>query len=191
MPNSLGGTTVDESITYELKCRWDGEKFILSLPQIGLEKEGQDFAPLHAELIAGLKQIRAAHRDLGLAPPNFSLPEPQKAEVPHMNSTPRQQRSQRMITALVAVAAILLVLTYVVVHLVSAMIRDLANPANVARAASSMLDKTAAAARGFTPDREEQMREDIHVIVEKLKPLADELRPLFEEPSHPGTPPAK
>jgi hypothetical protein len=82
---------------------------------------------------------------------------------------------------LAIIVAFLAIMAYAGAHLASTLVRRVTSPAAVARAVSMMLDRTAAAAQGLTPEREQQMREDLRIIVGTLQPFAAELRPLFAD----------
>ena len=56
---------MSETLVYDAICRWDGNRFSLTLPQFGIEKNGNNLADLHAELTEALQKLRSIVQDIG------------------------------------------------------------------------------------------------------------------------------
>lgn len=63
-------------------------------------------------------------------------------------------------------------------------VRNGMDSARIARDLGTAIDRTAKTIESITPERAEQIRVEVRGVVQKLQPIAAELRPLFVDPGH-------
>ena len=179
-----------ETFPYTVLVQRRGGKFQLTLPEFDLECEAADLDQGYRELEAVAQKLLARFRERGLTDDILS---PQPAP-----SGAGLRTLLRIVAIVVLLASLPGVLAATSVLKETARVaRDVrqltgsvatlgSQPGKAARQFSTTLERLAHTIGQVTPERQEQMRRDMRVIVEKLKPLADELRPLFTDEAAPA-----
>lgn len=196
----------ETTLPYAVVLHREGKQYRLSIPALDLVCEAEDLAAGFKELETAAVALLARYRGLGEELPverplaeshgEIPAPPPGRATVSRLGASGRDRSGTlqsliglSMIVALLA-GAVAAVMAISALRDIGTIARDIGR---LTGGATAVLDDTVGTGRNFsqnlarvaqtveqvTPEREEQMRRDLGIIVEKLKPLADELRPLF------------
>lgn len=193
-----------QPLPYSITVKRRGEGFRLGIPELELECDAADLGQGYQRLETAAQELMARLRERGAAddiPP--SQPPPDEGTPSATAAGPAERADEagettlglpgllRIVAMLVLLASLPgLFAAWSALNEVAGIARDIraltspvamlgADPEQAARQFSTTLRRVADTVALVTPEREEQMRRDVRIIVEKLMPLADELRPLF------------
>ncbi len=197
MNNDQSSTTSDGDVVVRKK----GESFFLHYPKWQLIVQGTDLNQTYQELCSQIDVLDSRFQEAG-----FELQREQKPDI----SQPSSNRSfmehfLNTIAGTLGISLIIGLFLFLAIELlgqrftnaqnsIQEIVHVMSTPAEWGKTAINGVVLTADTIKMWTPERKAELRESLRIIVQEVRPFAEELRPFFDTSrleSTEGSPPVR